>query len=394
MASYRVGAIRDGSQLTIGMVGPWALQGVPKGSETLTTLNPTQLSERVSTYPGWGRPSWISGGDYVYNNSPSNHGGVVPTGGLIIDGYFVPAGTWVAQFYDCSASVVIIEGDAAGGGAAWPGVMFRGCRMRANWAAPGFANHNNIRNNGITWINYCDAGGLDVLASTVCVSIFESQSVGNGTDRQYLIRNYLSIATTLALGRCTGDAFIENFCEKVVSFTGDETYHLNGLGNQGDELATLWLRNNMNLSPQPDGASSNPFYHLQTTGVQMGALGAYPGTGINIDGSRGYQCRDNYLGGANYTLQLGVDKLNTSADVSNVVFTGNKFSTFYFVNIGFAGIAYKNPTWGVQGNVWSNNTYADDYGSGIWSYTTANTLRGSPAGNGSNAGTTISAPVG
>ena len=150
--SYRVGttvgAINHGSELTLAMVGPWALQGVAKGSETLTALTTTQLAERITTYPGFGLPSWIPSANYVYNNSTGNHGGVVPAGGMLIDGYSVPAGTWVAQFYDCSAAAMIIMGDVAGSASAWPGVLFRGCRMRNNWSAPGAYNRNGTTTGG------------------------------------------------------------------------------------------------------------------------------------------------------------------------------------------------------------------------------------------------------
>jgi hypothetical protein len=375
--------ITHGEQLTIDDVGPWSLQGVERGSEVLSTLDPG--GERLSNWPNWGRPSWIPGTPYVYNNDPSNHGGVVPEGGLTIDGYNVPAGTWVCQFRDFTDGV-IIEGDNDGQQAAWPGVLFRGCRMRGNWSAPGWFNCNSVSNGGIIWIMYCDAGGIAYLPPNICVSIFESQRNG-GDDKFYCIRNYLSIATTLAFGRNDGDAFIENYCRSVCRYYPDDTYHLNGIANGGGETATMWLRNNMDFDPQP-GAPDNPYYLPQNDVIQMAADGgAYPGTGTNLDGSQGYQIRDNYLAGAAHTLQLGVDKSNSSADVSNVVITGNRFSTKWFPDCGSTAISYKNPTWGVQGNTWSTNTWADDYGSG-----TGQTGRQYPNGDGPRAGQPVAAP--
>lgn len=382
------GAVTHGSQLTINHVGPWTVQGAAKGSESLVALNTTQLAERISTYPGNGRPSWIPGTDYVLNGDPSNHGGVVPSGGMMIDGWFVPAGTWVAQFYDMSANNIIVEG-----GPGWIGFMARACRQRNNWSSPGFVNYNALANGGSTWFNYCDAGGLDVVPPNICESIFESQGIGPN-DRQYIIRPYLSIATTLAFGRNNGDAFIEPFCEVVPRYFNDDTYHLNGLANSGGQTATLWLRARLNFSPQP-GYPTNPYFKSQNDCFQMAADGgAYPGTGTNLDGSTGYVMKDSWVAGADHMLQGGVDKGNTSADVSNVQVSGMQFSTYYFENGGETGIAYKDPTWGVQGNSWDpvTNIWADDYGTGSWDPVTLNTLRQYPNGDGPRAGTSISAP--
>ena len=130
------GIVTHGSELTLNSVGPWTLQNVPRGSESLSTLSAGQLSERLSTWPTDGRPSWIPGTTYVYNNNPTNYGGLVPAGGMNIDGYNVPAGTWVVQFRNFANGGLIISGDNSGTSGAWPGVLFRGCRMRGGWTAP------------------------------------------------------------------------------------------------------------------------------------------------------------------------------------------------------------------------------------------------------------------
>jgi hypothetical protein len=348
------GTITHGEQLTLADVGPWALQGVAKGSETLTTLNSTQCAERVSTWPSDGRPSWIPGTDYVYNNNPSNHGGVVPAGGMTIDGYFVPAGTWVAQFYNFSTDI-IISGSNSGTSAAWPGVLFRGCRMRGKYGAPGWFNQNGQATGGIIWITYSDAGG-DVQgapSTNMCESIFESKGMGS-SDRLYVIRCHLSVATTLVFMRNSGDACIENYCRDVQDF-GDSSKHLNGIGNSGGQTSTTWLRNNMVLVKRADSTQL-------TDVIQMAADdGQYLGTGTcALTGLTGYQIRDNYLGGAAYTLQLGQDKANTTtASLQNLNVVGNKFTTSLYANSGQNGLGYKGPiNWGVQGT-WSGNTWAD-----------------------------------
>lgn len=281
----------------------------------------------------------------------------------MIDGYTIPAGTWVAQFYDLSSGGVIISGDNSGTSAAWPGVVFRGCRMRGGWSAPGWFNQNGQSPGGIIWIMYSDAGGKTLNQSDYCESIFESKGMGSN-DKLYCIRNYLSNASTLVFLRNSGDAAIENYCAAVSDY-GDSSKHLNGISNSGGQTATLWLRNNMVLSQQ---AGSTQL----TDVIQMAADdGAYLGTGTNFDGSTGYAITDNYLGGAQFTLQLGYDKANTITDVRNVHVTGNKFTTSLYPNSGSAGIAYKTPDFSNYGNTWLNNTWAD----------------------GANAGQTIAAPA-
>lgn len=389
-APVPIGNVTHGEQLTFAHVGPWSLQGVPKGAEKLVTLNPA--GTRLSLHPNWGRPSYIPSTDYVYDNNPANLGGIVPASvpnpanaaqkGLMIDGYFVPAGTWVVQFRDFTDGVVI-EGNYGGAGGSWPGVLFRGCRMRGNWGAPGWMNMNAVSNGGIVWVTYSDAGGTAYVPPNVCESIFESKGLGN--DKFYAIRNYLSIASTLVFLRNTGDMAIENVGREVIPYYGDDTYHLNGIANGGGEGATMWLRNNLDFDPKP-GAS--PYYKPQNDVIQMAADGGpYLGTGQNYDGTPGYQIRDNYLAGAANVLQLGVDKSNTASDVRNVVVTGNKFSTKWFQNSGDTGISYKNPTWNSYGNAWNSNTWADDYGTG-----TKLIARQYPTGTGPRAHQPVAAP--
>lgn len=339
--------ITHGDQLTLNHVGPWSIQGVAKGSETLLALNPG--SERVSTYPGNGRPSWIPGTNYAYNDNPTNYGGIVPAGGLTIDGYAVPAGTWVVQFRDFSAGV-IIEGDCGGAGSAFPGILFRGCRMRGAWSAPGWFNQNGQAYGGIIWIIGCDGGAANTV--NMCESVFESK--GNSTaDRMYVIRCYLTYATTLVFMRNSGDACIENWCDFVSDF-GDSSKHLNGIANSGNQTHNLWLRNHAVIDRGTGSATG------LTDVFQMAADdGPYPGSGTNFNGEQGYVMRDNLVGGAAYTFQLGVDKSNTAAMVQNIRCNNNKVSTSLFPNGGSSGLGYKGPTWGSFGNVWAGNTWAD-----------------------------------
>ncbi|TAH34091.1 hypothetical protein EYC59_03785 [Candidatus Saccharibacteria bacterium] len=342
------GTISHGEQLSINHVGPWTLQGVAKGSESVTALNPG--TERVSTYPGNARPSWIPGTAYVYNNNPSNLGGIVPAGGMVIDGYNVPAGTWVVQFRSFTAGI-IIEGDCGGAGSAFPGILFRGCRMRGGWYAPGWFNQNGQSPGGTIWIMYSDAGGKSTASADYCESIFESKRY-DPTDKFYCIRSYLSNATTLVFLRNDGDAAIENYGENVLDF-GDSTKHLNGIANGGGENATLWLRNHLVLAKQAGSTQINDVIQMAADG------GAYLGTATNFDGSTGYTIKDNYLGGAGHTLQLGYDKSNTIDKVRNVHVIGNKFTTSLYADSGESGLCYKTPDFSNYGNTWSGNTWAD-----------------------------------
>lgn len=356
------GDVTHGDQLTISKVGPWAFQGVDPGDEVLSSLSPTQMAERVSTWSGWGLPSWIPNSTYVHDANPTNYGGIVGPGGLQIGPYTLPAGMWVSRFRDFSAGNLVIEGSSGGAsGTPFPGILLLAFRARAGYGAPGFFNQNGGPVGGDIWLMYPDAGGESLAAADYCESIFESKGESS-TDRLRVIRPYLTNATTLAFGRNNGDAFIECYGRDVSDF-GDHSKHLNGLANSGNQTATLWLRNNV-LLPQVAQESST----LATDVFQMAADdGAYPGTGTNLDGSTGYVIKDNYLGGAAYVLQLGVDKANTAADVKNIKVNGNKITTSLYANGGQSGLGYKGPTWGSLGNDWGGttpNTWADGVNAG------------------------------
>ena len=58
--------------------------------------------------------------------------------------------------------------------------------------------------------------------------------------------------------------------------------------------------------------------------------GTFPGTGMNLDGSRGYLIKDNYLGGGVYTIYAGWDAsygTPTAGSLQNMVITGNQITT-------------------------------------------------------------------
>lgn len=352
------GDVTHGDQLTLAHVGPWAVQGVAQGAETLRTVSGASLSERVSNWHP--RPSWIPGTTYNPNDtSNTNYGGIVGVGGVTIDGRTYAAGTYIVQNTNFSGNTTIIIEGVGGTSGPFVGIVFRACRMRNYYAAPGFYSQNSQSTGGIVAFHYCDAGGVDLV--TPCESAFESSLHLGASDRQHILRCYISKVTSGAFGRNHGDSFVENYLREVTDF-GNPAYHLNGFANSGSETATLWLRNNMVLVKQSGSTQI-------TDVIQFAAdNGSYPGGGTNVDGSSGYWIKDNYLGGANYTLQLGQDT-GRSTTMSNCTVSGNKFTTSLYANSGESGLGYKGPSgayaWGSSGNTWTGNTWADGVNAGV-----------------------------
>jgi hypothetical protein len=347
--------LTHGSQLTRSMVGP---EGLGLSAAQLRQVNVND--ERIGTWPSDGIPSWIPSTPYVYNNDPSNHGGVVPAGGMIIDGFTVPAGVWVAQFDDFGGQSIIINGDNAGTSPHLPGVVFRGCRWRGAIGAPGFLNiyqgsHTNV------WLLYNDAGGLGAADSQYNEVPFQfTDASTNGV----FARNYISYTTTGILVNQAAPQIIENFIEKITLYYNDAPppgestgKHLNGIKLHGGHTNTLVLRNKV-LLQSPDDAG-------RTIG-QTDAIGLFqyagtfsPGTGINLDGSKGYQIRDNYVGGAGYSFYAGQNAGTAASTCQNVVFSGNQITTQWWPQGGYFGAVSAEPAWGSLGNQALNNTWAD-----------------------------------
>src|SRR5262249_48880153 len=135
------------------MVGPIGL-----GVSTDILRKTWVKGERIGSWPGSSIPSWIPDRPYVLTNDPNNYGGIVPSGGMVIDGFDVPEGVWISQFSDFDDQI-IIYGDSAGQSPAFPGIMFRGYRWRGAMVAPGYLNVYKNSHTRI-WVTYSDAGGL------------------------------------------------------------------------------------------------------------------------------------------------------------------------------------------------------------------------------------------
>jgi hypothetical protein len=349
------GDITHGDQLTLSKVGPWAVQGVSQGSETLRTISGAS-SERVSNWHP--RPSWIPGTTFdPLDLSNTNYGGIVGVDGVTLDGRTYAAGTYIVQNTNFSGNnSIIIEGKAGTSGP-FVGVVFRACRMRGYYLAPGFFGQNSQVVDGTIAFHYCDAGGLDLV--TPCESTYESSGLSS-LDHMLVLRCYVSRVTSGIFLRNNGDSLVETYMREVTDF-GNPAYHLNGCANSGGQTATLWLRNNMVLVKQTGSTQL-------TDVIQFAAdTGGYAGGGTNFfDGSSGYQVKDNYLGGANYTLQFGVDG-GRGTTMANCNVSGNKITTSLYTKGGESGLGYKGPaTWGTSGNVWAaSNIWADGANSGV-----------------------------
>lgn len=397
------GAVAHGSDLTVNHVGPWTLQGVAKGSEALTSLTaPGRGYWRFDTPDEFALTS-----SYVYNNDPSNHGGVVPAGGLTIDGYAIPAGVRVVQFYDFPDGCdFYAQGTTLR-------VLFRGCRFR--WSAgvggAGVFNDNGAASGQQIMIHYGDIG-LRSKNPTSGEGIMLIKFLGGSNHR--MLRNYYTLSSTFMQPNAPGCQIIENWVDDAIysygengpSGTGD-FLHLNGCSTEGG-LSSLYVLRNRILMPSPDGstgagvtASGQIGYGTQPGQVGYGA-GTAPGRIVSqtdcvaLFTSNGtqwlatdVQVRDNLIGGAGYPIYAE----SSAHQQTNLKITGNKVSTKWWTNGGSqsggpiswgAGGPISN---GVNGCELSNNTWADDYGTG-GDGTTATADRQYPLGNGPRAGTT------
>lgn len=340
--------LTHGEALTTSLVG---FTGLGRVATDLVKVDPNGW--RISTWPGWGKPPWIPNRPYVYNNSPSNHGGIVPAGGMTIDGYRVPAGAWVSQFHDYTDSLYA-EGDAGGEAPPWPGMVFRGCRMRFPMDGTGFVNDwasgNPMSSIGRGWwFLYCNAGGPSPNSSGDTAVVFKPY---NPT---VFLRNYISWTATGIQPNLRGPVdIVENYIERLTMF--QPSYHLNGIEFNGDTSGAFRVLRNYVVGQTPDDAGHTVD---QTTCVGFGLdTFTYPGGGTNLDGSRGYFIRNNYVGGTGYCFYAAGNR------GSGLTFTGNKVTTRWWPNGGYYGAITDAPIWGHNANVQSGNTWATGPNSG------------------------------
>jgi hypothetical protein len=398
------GAVAHGSELTVSHVGPWTLQGVAKGSESLQTLT------------GPGRGYWrfdvpdefLPTGTYVNDNSPSNHGGVVPGGGMTIDGYAVAAGTRVVQFCDFPDGY-----DFLGQGTSLK-VLFRGCRFRwtTGVSGPGIVNDNTATTSQQVMVHYCDIGLQSMNPPNAGEALMHFKMLG-GRDHRFL-RNYHTRSSTFLQPNVDGCEITECYIDEAIFGYGESgtsggfdssVLHMNGISSEGGRTSMRILRNHI-CFPSPDGstgggttAAGQIGYGTQTGQTGYGS-GTAPGRLVtqtdcialftsngssNVGSSPGaILVQDNYLGGSGACLYAG----NANAGAQNIHIIGNRWTTRWWTNGGNFGAVTDAPTWGSNGNAQSDNLWADDYGTG-GNGCTATADRQYPTGNGPRVGASV-----
>jgi len=346
--------ITHGEQLTTEITGT---KGIGVAGVDLQNVDPNGF--RISTNASWGLPPWIPNQPYVYNNNVSNHGGIVPAGGLTIDGFFVPAGTWVSQFQNYASSLNVM-GDNGGADPSWPGIVFRGCRYRTAVTGAGFINDFNGGTpvDGKIWVLFCDMGGTGAQNSDYCEVALK---VANASAVFY--RNYISYVTTGIQPLSNNCILLENYIEKLTYYYGPNPppgestdKHLNGITLNGGQTCIRIERNKV-IAQNPDDAGRTI---AQTDCISFFQdFATFPGNGINDDSTSGYRVLNNYVGGTGYCFYAGQGAGTTAGSVQNMVMTGNKVATTWWPQGGSFGPITATPPWGSNGNVWSNNTWAD-----------------------------------
>lgn len=357
--------VTHGDQLTVNDVGPWALQAVPKGTESLDTPATPSRGYWVIDTPSEWRPAQT----YVYDNNPANKGGTVPVGGLTIDGISVPAGTEVAQFRNFSASDFSAQGMAGS-------CVFRGCRFRNN-AISQASQFNDFTSTYTNRLLYCDQGSTTSLIADWQGSFWKSIG-GTGP---IMKRCYTSFQYVTFQPNVPNAQFIENYCRDLIFYGGNTgppgnggPLHMACLGCEGGGTGYRFMRNN--IVPASPDLEGNVFANGSTIAME----------GTNGSAYNDCQVVDNYLSGFNYVL-LNFGEVTGS---TNIVVTGNKVTTRYFTNGGLSGAEQVGPfppAWGSSGNVKSGNIWADDYGTG-GDGNTPTSSRQYPNGDGPRAGTT------
>lgn len=335
-------SITHGEQLTVGHTTYVAL-GISSGQLTIPSI-PGRGYFRGDT-----PLEFVPNQTYVYNDNPLNKGGIVPAGGLTIDGYDVPAGTYVAQFQEFTTDFYITGSNS---------MLFRGCKIRGANRAPGYWN-TAAGWTGKLFIGYCDLGGLSAADADYNEEPIKVSSGSGGV----IYRNHISYTTTGIQINTNGYSLIENYIEELAYYYGPNPppgestdKHLNGITINGGETCVRILRNNI-VAQNPDGAGRAI---NQTDCISFFQdFGTFPGSGTNSDGSIGYQVHDNYLGGTGYCIYAGKNVGSAADSVQNMVITGNKITTQIYPNGGFNGYLAAAPSWGTLGNVWSGNTWAD-----------------------------------
>jgi hypothetical protein len=280
---------------------------------------------------------------YVYDNNPTNYGGIVPSGGLVVDGYAIPAGTYVVQFSDISGTDFYMTDNKS--------VLFRGCRGRGPQSqCIGYWNCA-VGCTGRFYVFYCDLGGLgSASVNYSCVPM----KIAQGTSAIAYRNRIQFMCCGLQFNILSGGEAVENFITDLTTFGGSD--HLNGMTFNGGESCMLVKRNNIVISKfDTSGREVN-----QTDCISFFQdFGDFPGNGTNRDGTTGYIVDSNYVGGTGYCIYAGLNTGRPTTSVSNMKVTNNLATTSSYPTGGSFGPLTAEPPWGVQGNVKTNNVWAD-----------------------------------
>lgn len=410
-------AVTHGDQLTINDVGPWALQAVPKGTETLQTVAVPgrgywrfDAATEFTSDTAW--PSNAHDGNPSVLNNPALHEGIVTGSPVTIDGQTIPVGTYICQFRNFPDPGPF--GGAFYAQSASLKILFRGCRWRWNSGVDGVGLFNDSfsTTSQRIMLHYCDIGlnSQNLTSTSGLMHIKFLGGAGHVIKRCYMSNN----STYLQPTNAQGCRIIENYIPNLIYWYGmagesgvgpDSTVqHLNGLSIEGG-MTDLQIVRNKIFAPSPDGstgggatAAGQPGYGTQPG--QLGyATGSNPGRRVDqtdnialfaILGSNkavtpgAILVDSNMLGGAGYCLYAG----NADGGAEGIHVTNNKFTTYWWTNGGTNGPVADQPPWGTLGNFQANNTWADDYGTG-GDGATAIADRQYPAGNGPRKGTSV-----
>ena len=351
-----------------GASGPLTAVPFTANSGGALVIDGTQETASGGICTNWGSLSQV----YVYNNNPSNLGGIVPSGGMVIDGFAVPGNAYVFQFMDVSWNGVSLSSPARD-------VVFRGCRGRGTTVpATGFFNTGDETYASQIFFMYCDVGGSGGGSDGPAAGCIKMQHCGGFT----AYRCYLSDAATMLQPVTSADQIdiFECFIEGMAYLnygTGDQT-HLNGITFNGDQTNCRIVRNNIVAGV----TDINGHTIVDTDCISFfqdvvgGVTPYYPGTGTNPDGTTGYQVIGNYLGGTGYCLYLAngaggaishflvLNNLVTASTWPVGVTTDGASGT----GGGWNGPVTNEPTWdavsGSQvgnhqaGNLWADGTHA------------------------------------
>ncbi|MEQ1675069.1 MAG: hypothetical protein ABL876_00130 [Chitinophagaceae bacterium] len=407
--------VTHGDQLTVNDVGPWALQAVPKGTETLQTMTGPgrgfwrfDTATEFTTDTAW--PSNANDSNPSILNASTLHEGKVTGSPVTIDGYSIPVGTYICQFRDFPDGY-----DFYAQGTSLP-ILFRGCRWRftGGLSGAGLFNDNTSTSSQHIYMHYCDLGMTSAELAANAAGLLHVKLLGGLNHR--ILRNYHTNSSTFYQPNTQGVALIENYIDDYVFPYGESgesggfdttVYHNNGISCEGGLTSISILRNRI-ICPSPDKATgANGFTAAGQTGygTQSGQTGYGSGSApgrlllqtdnIALFNSNGLAnvgsgvdaiiVDSNYLGGSGACLYAGQDLTHPG---SNIAIINNKVTTKWWTNGGNFGPITAQPDWGVRGNRQSNNTWADDYGTG-GNGSTALADRQYPNGDGPRAGTSF-----